>query len=109
MWLTTVRIDRRQDLTSCYFQVIYVVSVYVNECSSFKTFLKYHHITDTFILLGGNVQSVFPSSYIDWVKHKNVIGVGFSFINNVYARVCIFVTLYLNSTRCQLINKIFFL
>ena len=46
---------------------------------------------------------MFPSSHIDWVQH--VVGVGFSFINNVCVRV---VTLFLNSTRCQLINKIFF-
>ena len=62
--------------------------------SSFKKFLKYQHITDTFIFFGGSVHSVFPSSHIDWVQHKNVIGVGFSFINNVCGRVCIFVTLF---------------
>ena len=27
VWLTAVRIDRRQDLTSRYFQVIYVTNV----------------------------------------------------------------------------------
>ena len=27
VWLTAVRIDRRQDLTSCYFQVIDVANV----------------------------------------------------------------------------------
>ena len=49
VWLTVVRIDRRQDLTSCYFQVIYV-NVYVNECNSLKHVLKYQFITDTFFL-----------------------------------------------------------
>ena len=57
VWLTAVRIDRRQDLTSRYFQVIYVtnVCVYVNECNSFENFLKYQYITDTFVFLGGSV------------------------------------------------------
>ena len=59
VWLTAVRIDRRQDLTFRYFQVIYVANVcavlvnYVNECNSFENVLKYQYITDTFVFLGG--------------------------------------------------------
>ena len=45
------------------------VSVYVNECNSFENVLKYQY-TDTFVFLGGNVHSVFPSSHIDWVQYK---------------------------------------
>ena len=76
VWLTAVRIDRRQDLTSRYFKVIYVanvcvcVSVYVIECNSFENVLKYQYITDTFVFLGGSVHKVFPSSHIEWVQHK---------------------------------------
>ena len=50
------------------------VSVYVNECNSFENVLKYKYITDTFVFLGGNVHSVFPSSHIDWVQHKMLWG-----------------------------------
>ena len=46
------------------------VSVCVNECNSFEKVLKYQYITDTFVFLGGNVHSMFPSSHIDWVQHK---------------------------------------
>ena len=75
MWLTAVRIDRRQDLTSRYFQVIYVANVcavlmYVNVCNSSENVLKYQYITDAFVFLGGNGHSVFPSSHINWVQHK---------------------------------------
>ena len=59
------------------------VSVYVNECNSFENVLKYQYITDTFAY-------VFPSSHIDWEQHKML-------------------TIFVNSTRCQLINKIFVL
>ena len=54
---TAVRINRRQDLTSRYFQVIYVtnVCVYVNECNSFENVLRYQYITDTFVFLGGSI------------------------------------------------------
>ena len=60
VWLTAVRIDRRQDLTSRYFQVIYVANVcavlvyIVNECNSFENVLKYQYIKDTFVFLGGS-------------------------------------------------------
>ena len=50
------------------------VSVYVNECNSLENVLKYQYITDTFVFLGGNVHSVFPSSHIDWVQHKMLWG-----------------------------------
>ena len=59
--LTAVQIDRRQDLTSRYFQVIYVANVCavlvynVNECNSFRNVLKYQYITDTFVFLGGSI------------------------------------------------------
>ena len=46
------------------------VSVYMNECNSFENVLKYQYITDTFVFLGGNVHSVFPSCHIDWVQHS---------------------------------------
>ena len=75
VWLTAVRIDRRQDLTSLYFQLIYVanvcaVLVYVNESNSFENVLKYQCITDTFVFLEGNVHSMVPSSHFDCVQHK---------------------------------------
>ena len=68
VWLTAVRINRRQDLTSRYFHVIYVatrkclccVSVYMNECNSFDNVLKYQYITDTFVFLGGAYIKCFP-------------------------------------------------
>ena len=63
VWLTAVRINRRQDLASRYFQVIYVANVwavYVNECNSFKNVLKYQYITDTFVFLGGAYIKYFP-------------------------------------------------
>ena len=51
VWLTAVRIDRRQDLTSHYFQGIYV---------SFENVLKYQYITNTFVFLGGAYIKCFP-------------------------------------------------
>ena len=66
VWLTAVRIDRRRDLTSRYFQVIYVANVCavlancVNECNSFENVLKYQYITDTFVFLGGAYIKCFP-------------------------------------------------
>ena len=67
IWIlsSAVRINRRQDLTPRYFQVIYAanvcaVLVYVNECNNFENVLKYQYITDTFVFLGGAYIKCFP-------------------------------------------------
>ena len=83
------------------------VIVYVNECSSFENVLKYQYITDTFVFLRVTYIKCFPVVTLIGCNIKCYRGS--SFINNVCVRVCIFVTLFKNSTRCQLINTIFFL